>query len=259
MKIVASTPLRKFVEENLFDDQSPENISGRIGKHEKTLPSVSKDSLYRYIKSPYGRRIEYHRNKLKSRRRPRRPRNASLKDRTFIDKRPLIINARKRIGDVEADFLVSGKSGQGVILNVSDRKSRAPFLERIIKVTIENVHRAFQKIKRRFPEMRTITTDNDLLLQHHQELEKILGVKIYFCHAYSSWEKGTVENINGQIRKYIPKGSDLSKYSKKFIQNLEEKLQRKIYQCLDYRTPLEGLTRHRKLKKLRWGAVRMEK
>ena len=53
--------------------------------------------------------------------------------------------------------------------------------------------------------MRTITTDNDILLQKHKELEKLLGVKIYFCHPYRLWEKGTIENTNGAIRKYIPK------------------------------------------------------
>lgn len=256
MKIVEHPELRAFVEQHLYDDQSPENISGRIRKHEKTLPSVSKDSVYRFVESPYGRRIEHHRNKLKSKRRHRRGRSTSLEDRTFIDKRSGYINARKRIGDVEADFIVSGKTGKGIILNVSDRRSRAPYLERIVKVTIKEVHLAFQRIKERFPEMRTITTDNDLLLRHHKELEHVLGVKIYFCHAYSSWEKGTVENINRQIRKYIPKGSNISRYSKRCIHNIERKLQRKIYKCLDYQTPFEVLEHHRKLKKLRGEARR---
>ena len=63
MKIVHNPKLREFVEKELLDDQSPPNISGRIRKHEKQLPSVSKNIIYRYIKSPYGRRIEYYRDK----------------------------------------------------------------------------------------------------------------------------------------------------------------------------------------------------
>jgi len=249
---VQNARLREFVETKLYGDQSPANIAGRIKKHEKDLFYVSKNSIYRFIKSPYGRRIEYHRNQRKNRRRGRRRLlSERLKDRTFINKRPKLINKRARIGDVEADFLLSGKSGRGILLNITDRKSRAPFLEQIIVVTIPNVHRAFLKIKGRFPELRTITTDNDLLLQRHKELEKLLKVKIYFCHQYHSWEKGTVENSNGYVRKDIPKGSNISKYSKRFVHFIERKLQRRFMSCLNYLTPYEVIEKHREQKKRR--------
>jgi IS30 family transposase len=136
-----------------------------------------------------------------------------------------------------------------VILVVADRKTRNSFLEQIIKTKVDNVHRAFMKIQGRFPELKTITTDNDILLQKHKELEKLLGVKIYFCHQYHSWEKGTVENTNKYIRKYIPKGNDISFYSKSFIEKLEQKLNRRIMECLNYRTPSETLKEVRKKKK----------
>ncbi len=248
-----SAELQNFVEEKLYDDQSPESIAKRIKKHEKHLPNVSKDSIYRYIKSVYGRWIEYHRSKRKQRRwNKRRGRSKEkLLDRKFIDERPKIVGKRRRIGDAEADFLVSGKSGKGIILNVTDRKSRAPFLEQILNPTLDNVSLAFLKIKKRFPELKTITTDNDLLLQHHKELERLLNVTIYFCHPYSSWEKGTVEHINGCVRKDIPKGSDISNYSKRFIRKIENKLRRKFMNCLDHLTPLEVLTKSRKQKQRR--------
>jgi IS30 family transposase len=97
--------------------------------------------------------------------------------------------------------------------------------------------------------MKTITTDNDILLQKHKELEKEIEVKIYFCHPYHSWEKGTVENINGHIRKYIPKGSDISKYSEYFIKRIESKLNRRFLDCLNSLTPYEVIEKHRKQKK----------
>ena len=251
-KIVDHNPLQNFVESKLYDDQSPTNISERIKKHEKHLPSVSKESIYRYIKSVYGRRIEYYRSKRKKRRwSGRRKLHEKLKNRRFIDQRPLIVEKRSRIGDAESDFMVSGKSGKGVILNVTDRKSRSTFLEQIIHVTIENVHQAFVRIKKRFPELITITTDNDLLLQMHKELEKLLDVTIYFCHAYSSWEKGTVENSNKYVRRDIPKSSDISKYSIRFVRSIEHKMNRRIMAVLDHRTPHEVLLKVRKRKKRR--------
>lgn len=249
MKIIKNRELKEFVDKNLYGDQSPRAIAGRLKRREKHLPYVSKDSICRYIKSVYGRKLEAYRNKTKPRKRSGRTRSEKLKGRTFIGKRPKIINARMRIGDTEADFVLSGKTGKGILLVVVCRKARTVFIEQLLNVNIKAVHRAFKRIKKRFLEMKTITTDNDLLLQRHEKLEKLLGVKIYFCDPYSSWQKGSIENANKYIRKYIPKGSDMSKYSKYIIQRIENKLNNRIMECLDYATPYEVLEKHRNRKK----------
>lgn len=249
MKIVGDGRLQTTVEKLLYDDQTPEAIAGKLKKGKPSYSWASKDSIYRYIRSIYGRKVEAYREKQKKRRSRKRPKLSKLKDRTFIDKRPRIINARKRIGDTEADFIVSGKDGKGILLVVVCRKIRVVFIEQILEVSIEAVHYAFELIKRRFAEIKTITIDNDVLLQKHKELERVLAVKIYFCHPYHSWEKGTVENTNKHIRKYIPKGSDMSKYSKRFIRNLEAKLNRRIMKVIGFNTPEELLENYRKRKK----------
>lgn len=253
MKIVAHPLLRIFVEEKLIEGRSPESIAGRVNNHEKYLLRISADSIERFLKSVYGRRIEAYRKYLIRRRTWRRKRLkvSQLKDRKFIDLRPKIINQRGRVGDVETDFIVSGKEGAGVLLTAVDRKLRLSFLEKVLPVSIENVHQAFVRIKKRFLEIRTLTTDNDLLLQRHKELEKLLGVKIYFCHPYHSWEKGTIENTNGEIRKSIPKGSDISRYSKRFIGSIETKINNRYMECLGYRTPSEALEQYQKQKQRR--------
>lgn len=251
MRIAENRELQDFVETGLYDDLSPEAIAGRVRRHEKGLISVSKNSIRRYIKSVPGRRVEYHRIKQKRKRKRSRKRLkvTQLTDRTFIDKRPKYIQDRKYVGDVEADFLLSGRSGKGIILSVADRKIRVSFLEQILDVTIDNVHKAFQRIQLRFPELHSISTDNDLLFQKHKELEKLLKIKIYFCHPYHSWEKGTIENTNKYVRKDIPKSSDISQYSKGFIKKLEAKLNRRYMEVLNYKTPQEMLNEHRKRKK----------
>ena len=105
---------------------------------------------------------------------------------------------RGRVGDIEFDFIVSGKSGKGILLTVVDRKLRKAFIEKILPVSITELRTCISPDqKARFPEMKTATTDNDLLLQHHKRLEKLLGIKIYFCHPYHSWEKGSIEDVNG--------------------------------------------------------------
>lgn len=246
-RIVNHGKLRLFIEKNLLDDQSPEAISGRIKYQEKSLPHISKDAIYQYLRSSYGKII---RLKLKKKKRPRgRPKSAKLKDRVFIDKRPKIIENRKRIGDLEGDFVVSGKGGKGILLTAICRKSRITFLEIIYDVTIDHVHEAFLKIKKRFPEMKTITIDNDILLRMHKSLEKLLGVKIYFCHPYHSWEKGSIENLNKYIRRYLPKGSDLSQYDQEYVSLIEEKCNQRFLKCLKYKTPEEKLKEYRQRKK----------
>ncbi|QQR54351.1 IS30 family transposase [Candidatus Peregrinibacteria bacterium] len=195
--------------------------------------------------------MEYEREQKTKHRRKRPKVLSKLSDRTFINERPNRIEMREDVGDIEGDFIVSGKTGKGSLLVAVDRKLRVSFLEKIFPVTIEEVHEAFLRIQKRFPELQSMTTDNDILFQKHKELEKLLGIKIYFCHPYHSWEKGTVENTNKIIRKDIPKGSDISKYSKAFIQRLEEKLNRRPLKCLNYLTPKEALLVHREITKLK--------
>ena len=96
-----------------------------------------------------------------------------------------------------------------------------------------------------------MTVDNDVLLRHHKQLEKILGVHIYFCFPGHAWEKGTVENTNKWIRRYVPKSSDISRYSKRFIRSVEEKLNRRYMGVLNHHTPEEMLSDYRKRKKRR--------
>jgi transposase, IS30 family len=245
-KIVEHPDLKKEIVSRLKDGQKP----GNIARRERHLPSISKDAIYRWLTSPYGTQTAnwLSLNRKKKKWRHRRKRVTQLEGRNFIEKRPKIANIRGRVGDVEFDFIISGKSGKGILLTVVDRKIRKPFLEKILPVSIRNFEKAFLRIKKRFPEMKTATTDNDLLLQHHERLEKLLHIKIYFCHPYHSWEKGSIENRNGVVREDIPKGADISKYSKRFIQKIEERLGRSPMEVLDSFTPDEMLAKHRKRK-----------
>lgn len=250
-KIVEDDTLRTFIDTQLLLGQSPEAISGRLkNKLEKRLSYISKESIYRYIKSVYGRRIEAQLQKKKRRRKVKKG-IGTLDGRTFIDKRPKSNNKRMRIGDAEFDFIVSGKDGKGLLLVVVDRKLRVTFIEPIYDVNINNVHKAMMKIKERYAEWRTGTTDNDLLFTRHKILEQELTIKIFFCHPYHSWEKGTVENTNGEIRVYFPKGSSISLCSPSFFSGIETKINQRFMKCLGFKTPTEMLSLCRKQKEQR--------
>lgn len=249
-KIAEHDILKKEIVRRLLDGQSPVAIAKRITRREKHLPGISKNAIYGYIASPYGRQIEtfrvFRRKRGKTR---KRENNKKISERVFIDKRPKYIDRRQGVGHAEADFIVSGKSGRGIILTVTDRKIRVSFLEKILPVSIRNMERAFLRIKKRYSEMATISTDNDILLEQHKRLARLLGVRIFFCHPYHSWEKGGIENVNGVIRLDIPKGSDISKYSRRYIRNVEERLNRRPMEVVSSWSPQELLERYRIRKK----------
>jgi len=173
----------------------------------------------------------------------------------MIDKRPLKISNRWGLGHMEGDFIVSGKSGKGLVFALRDRKTRKNLLEKILPVSLRTVDLALGRMKKRYPEMQTITFDNDILFLEHQKLEKKYHIKIYFCFPHSPWQKPSIENLNQTLRRYIPKSSDISKYSRRFIQKLEAKLNRKFMDCLGSFTPDEAYEREKK-QKTRWQARR---
>lgn len=239
MKIVGRKELRDYVEEKLAEDWSPENISGRIKEVDKRLAYISAKGIYKFIDSPYGRNLEKHlayqgvKKKLKT-----ILKTEQLKDRVFIDKRPKIIDKRRRFGDYEGDFIVSGKNGKGVLLVLYERKARYALIRKMLNKNINEAHQIIRELTGGVI-MNSLTLDNDIVFKKHKELSKLLGRPIYFCRPYHSWEKGGVENTNKLIRRYIPKGSDISQYSDEYIQMIEDKLNNRPKKCLNFKTPKE--------------------
>jgi IS30 family transposase len=254
-KIVANTKLREFINKALMQRQSPGAIAGRLKAGlESGLPYVSRDTIETYIASVHGRRIEYQLKVLKAgqkkRNKRKRPDAGPPGDpKTSIDDRPDVIKNRQRVGDLEVDFIVSGKQGTGYALTAADRKLRVGFIRKILPVSVASALKALLDIKKQFPELTSITTDNDILWRFHKRLEAALGVPFYFCDSYASWQKGSVENYNGQARKYIKKGSDISQYGEVYIQMVETKLNNRYMEVLGYKTPQETLDEYRRCQK----------
>ena len=84
-----------------------------------------------------------------------------------------------------------------------------------------------------------MTYDNGIEMAKHQEITKKTGMEIYFAHPYSSWERGTNENTNGLIRRYLPKGTDFNKITLKELLSIQEKLNNRPRKIIGYKTPKE--------------------
>ena len=244
MKIEGSHALRRYVETHLKEDWSPEEVSGRIEEIDRHITSVSTKGIYKYVASVYGRALERHLTYKGNKKRSHpRTKVTQLKDRVFIDQRPKIVDGRARFGDWEGDFIVSGKNGSGALLVLHERKARYAIIRKIDCPSIERVHQCLYEMTGGVV-MNTLTLDNDILFRKHREMSNILGTPVYFCHPYHSWEKGGVENTNKLIRRYVQKGSDISKVRDERIGEIQMKLNARPRKCLRYRTPQEVMERY---------------
>jgi len=249
MKIVQRPKLREYVERNLREDWSPDEISGRIKEVDKHIPYVSGRSIYKYAYSSYGELLNLE-DCLRYQGKPygKGFPTEKIDGRIFIDDRPKIVDERRRFGDFEGDFIVSGKHGSGVLLVLHERKARYDLLRKLKTKNIADVHRMIRELTGGVI-LNSLTLDNDIVFKKHEELSRILGKPIYFCHPYHSWEKGGIEYVNKLIRQYIPKGADISRYSDEYIQEIEDKLNNRPRKCLGYKTPLEVMRENNQFKK----------
>jgi IS30 family transposase len=240
MKVAQNTDLKKFVIENILEDQSPEGISGRLKKVEKNLEYASTKAIYKFVESAHGRQIESHlyHNAVKKRTGPKNKKKVSIDGRIMIDQRPKVVEKRLEFGHFEGDFIESGDNGIGSLLVLIERKTRYPFLMYLKDRSTKNVNHLIEILLKDIP-VQSLTLDNDLSFQKHQELSELIEATVFFCHPHTPYEKGTVENRNKAIRRYVKKRSDLSKYGNEYFKMVETKLRTKFMKCLNYRTPEE--------------------
>lgn len=249
MKVVSDANLRQYIEKRIGeDDWSPEQVAGRLKNVDTGIKYASKEAIYKYVFSIYGRNLENnlrYKGKKKSR---KRTKVGQLKNRTFIEERPAIIEQRGRFGDWEGDFIVSGKNGSGALLVLHERKARFTVIDKLDSRSPSLVNQRLGEITGGFAFFNSLTLDNDISFKLHEEMSKIMGCPVYFCHPYHSWEKGGVENTNKLIRQYIPKSSDISKFSIEYIKGVENKLNNRPRKCLGFKTPSEVMEENNQFK-----------
>ena len=113
------------------------------------------------------------------------------------------------------DCVVSGRSGRGGLLVLLERRTRYVLLRPLRAISQKAVHRALRRLvaEGALRSIRTMTTDNGCEFLDQPALERILRAPVYYTHAYASWEKGSIEHVNGLLRFWFPKGTDFSKVS----------------------------------------------
>jgi IS30 family transposase len=241
--------LKKYVDDRLKDGWSPEEIAGRLAEYppdevasckDKT---VSYESIYDYIYNGEGRfgglykflrRKQCKRKKEKTRKQGLK---TILKERVSIHQRPEVVGARERFGDWETDSVIF--KGKNILSVQQERKSKVCRLHKCEDKSALASEEALRDSIESLPAgmWLTITRDNGSENALHQETE----VPSFFCDTYSSWQKGGVENLNGLIREYFPKRSNLDTVTEERIYEIQEKLNNRARKCLNFLTPNEFL------------------
>jgi IS30 family transposase len=241
-KVVAGR-VREEVEARLLLKHSPDQISKALaleGAH------VSHGSIYTHIAlDKKGGGELWRQLRINGRRRYRRRskagRGEKIPERVDIDHRPAVVSARRRYGDWEGD-LIQGARGSGYLLSVYERKSRLGKLYKLPDKSSLGTATGIVSILEGH-EVRSITYDNGLEFAMHAAVNELLGSESYFCKPYSSWEKGGVENFNGLVRQYFPKGSDFREITPERLAEVEDELNNRPRRVLCYRCPNDFLDR----------------
>jgi IS30 family transposase len=245
MKINEHAELKAYVIAGLQAHQTPEQISGRLKEVDTHLPYVSKKAIYEWLYTVHGQ-IYCHflpsaRCKPKRRNGKKKTKRTMVPNRQDISLRSQEVNDRLRYGDCETDTIVSGKKtrSKAALSVLEERKARYVRLKKIPNLKPSINRKAIVKMGRIFTVMHTLTFDNGIETKEHEKIANALNVITYHCHPHASWEKGGVENTNGRIRRFIPKGADIDAYSDAEIQKIENWLNHTPRKCLNYRTPYE--------------------
>lgn len=237
--------LKHYVHEKLKEEWSPEEIAGRL-KQELRKETISHETIYHYIYERDGRYEKWYELLTHSRptRQKKRGRRKSKKvlipERKTIHERPEYIAERTRFGDWESDSMIF--TGQKAVVSVQiERKSRLVRIHKLENKSAKETRYALVKTAESVvPELfQSVTFDNGTENVEHTQLKKEYDIQTYFCDPFAPWQKGSVENMNKLIRRYLPRTTDLSKLSDHDIFIIQEKLNNRPRKVLKYRTPNE--------------------
>ncbi len=252
--------LRTFVVFWIREGLSPEEVVGRLRMRPTPAlrgHSVSHETIYDWIYHGEGRYeglIPYLRRKQTRRRkrgRGTKPPSIRIEHRLSIHQRPKRINERREVGHWEDDSMVF--PGQAPCL--ANQYERKLMLARITKVPNKEAVSHEWALRAKIEKdprwlWKTTTRDNGTENVLHENTRKQYGVKSYFCDTYSSWQKGGVENLNGLIREYFPRDTDMSMITPEHVAWVENKLNNRPRKKLNYLTPNEALAASLKRRKV---------
>ncbi len=247
-KLASSGFLRRAVSDKLQLDWSPQQIAGWL---RQTYPDaedrrVSHETIYKSLfiqaRGVLKKELQTH---LRAQRAIRRSRQASLKrqgvgqikDTVSIRERPASVEDRAVPGHWEGDLI--GGSKNSYIATLVERRTRYVMLVKVANKDTAGVVSALIKQASKLPRelYKSLTWDRGKEMADHQRFTLATNIQVYFCDPQSPWQRGSNENINGLLRQYLPRGTDLTLYSQQRLNAIARQLNERPRKTLDYQTP----------------------
>ena len=253
-KLEKSEKIKSYIEDQLKEDWSPDQIAGRLKKHpppelkKACVKMVCAETIYQHIYSQEEgepRLYKHLRTHRKKRMQwgKRKPRGITIPDRTPISERPKLINQKERCGDLEADLLCGKRQKEAVSVHY-ERKTMHVNLEKVSSMEAPINLEALKETIESFPPefVKSITFDNGGENAEHTKLKTAYDIETYFCEPGKAWQKGGVENMNKLLRQYIPKGTDIKNINQDYLDFIKKRLNNRPRKTHNYLTPSEVLS-----------------
>lgn len=223
----------RYVEKRIIKDHiSPCAVCGEIKRNRLFKTVISKTTMYRYIELgifmnitmsnlPIGQRKKKYR-KAKAKRPPRG---------TSIEKRPTEIAERNTFGHWEMDCVIGKQRTKNVLLVLTERLTRYELIFKMPNKKADSVVKCINKLEYRYGKnfrkvFKSITVDNGTEFSDFNGIEQSIykgkRIAVYYCHPYSSCERGSNERINRDIRRLLPKGTNFTPYTDEQIQAIQD-------------------------------------
>lgn len=246
-KLARQPGLRELVRQRLAMGQSPEQIAGRLARdHGRTI--ISHEAIYRFIYHRSAQADYWHR--LLPRRKSRRGRLGKRggSPASFIhERRPIAerpdIHDRQEPGHWEVDGMAFSVGGVSILLAV-ERTSRLMVVRRQVGRTATSVAANLKAALRSIPAQfrRTLTFDNGTEFALHYKVGKTLKCRTFFCDPHHPWQKGSVENAIGRLRRSLPRKTDTATLTPQRLRHIVQRYNDTPRKCLAFQTPNEAFS-----------------
>lgn len=240
--------LQAYVLDRLYEGHTPEQISGRLkayGEAEKGIRYINHESIYQWLYRPSQKKqklyllLPCHHGRRGRRKRVHR---GKIKERISIHNRPNHVLDRKEAGHFEAD-LIAFKHNQQYALILHERKTRYSALIKLPSKSAAHTFQAIASFCKQLPRhlLKSITFDNGMEFADHHKLRDLFQINTYFCDVYASWQKGSIENTNGRLRRDLPRKTDIQVMSESDLEQILIGLNATPRKVLEYKSPFEAL------------------
>ena len=237
--------LEEYIRGKLLQAWSPEQIAGRLPlDYPRRLDMrVSHSSIYRWLHQEWLQQaavLQFHLRHHGHRHGEKRGKFNGVRE---LKERSRLALRRKRLGDWEVDTIVSShRSHQECLLSVCDRKSRYCGLVLLRRRNASEVMRGFHFLfdSKELP-LETMAGDRGTEFACYKEVESCWNVPFYFARPHSPWQKPSVENQNGLVRLFFPKGTNFHEISSEQVAAVMHSLNNRPRKCLAFKTPTEVL------------------